>query len=326
MKVLVIGLGSMGKRRIRLLKNVFNIQQISGIDLNRERRSAIEAEFSVTTFKSIEIALSKDKFDVAFICTAPVSHATLIKACLSSGIHVFSEINLVDDEYSEIMELAGKNKKKIFLSSTPMYRKEIQYISNKVKTEKEPINYIYHVGQYLPDWHPWESYNDYFVNDKRTNGCREIFAIELPWMIRAFGDVGNTIVIKGKNTKLNINYNDHYFVNFEHSNGNKGVFIVDLISRRAVRQLEIVSENLYLQWGGTPESLCEYDFNEKGLINRNTYEKINRLCQYSENIIEDMYCDEMRCFFDYLSGECEPLHTIENDLRVLKLIDIIEGV
>ena len=35
------------------------------------------------------------------------------------------------------------------------------------------------LGQYLPDWHPWESYKSFFVSNKKTNGCRELFAIEL---------------------------------------------------------------------------------------------------------------------------------------------------
>ena len=45
-----------------------------------------------------------------------------------------------------------------------------------------PVNYIYHIGQYLPDWHPWENYKNFFVGDKRTGGVREIFGIDLPWL------------------------------------------------------------------------------------------------------------------------------------------------
>ena len=38
MKIIVVGLGSMGKRRIRLLKQYFPFVQISGADKNQERR------------------------------------------------------------------------------------------------------------------------------------------------------------------------------------------------------------------------------------------------------------------------------------------------
>ncbi len=51
------------------------------------------------------------------------------------------------------------------------------------------FSYTYHVGQYLPDWHPWEDIKDFFVNDKRTNGNREILVRELPWLTETFGEV-----------------------------------------------------------------------------------------------------------------------------------------
>lgn len=41
MKVLVVGLGSMGKRRIRLLKRFENVKAIIGIDEREDRRSDV---------------------------------------------------------------------------------------------------------------------------------------------------------------------------------------------------------------------------------------------------------------------------------------------
>ena len=41
MKVLVVGLGSMGKRRIRLLKRFENVTAIIGIDEREDRRSDV---------------------------------------------------------------------------------------------------------------------------------------------------------------------------------------------------------------------------------------------------------------------------------------------
>ena len=44
MKVVIIGLGSMGKRRLRLLKQHFDIESISGIDSSDERRNYCNKE------------------------------------------------------------------------------------------------------------------------------------------------------------------------------------------------------------------------------------------------------------------------------------------
>lgn len=40
----------------------------------------------------------------------------------------------------------------------------------------------------------------------------------------------------------------------------RGTLFVDVISRKAVRNLEIVGENVYLKWYGTPDGLENYDF------------------------------------------------------------------
>ena len=41
MNIVVIGLGSMGRRRIRLIKQYKNSYKIIGVDLNKERRNNI---------------------------------------------------------------------------------------------------------------------------------------------------------------------------------------------------------------------------------------------------------------------------------------------
>jgi hypothetical protein len=49
------------------------------------------------------------------------------------------------------------------------------------------INYInYHVGQYLPDWHPWEK-KGHYVWEKDSNGCKELVPFELTWLSKFFG-------------------------------------------------------------------------------------------------------------------------------------------
>ena len=177
MNIVVIGLGSMGKRRIRLIKELYPEYSIVGIDGRKDRRDNAAEQFYINTFMSIEEL--NTTIDCAFICTSPLSHASIIKECLQRKWHVFTELNLIDAGYTENMQLAKENGCTLFLSSTFFYREEIKYIRSKITPEKK-WNYIYHIGQYLPDWHPWENYNEFFIGDKRTNGCREIMAIELP--------------------------------------------------------------------------------------------------------------------------------------------------
>ncbi len=322
MNVLVVGLGSMGKRRIRLIKKNANNVNIAGIDSDPIRRKECEERFGIETFDAI--ANVKYKIDSVFVCTSPLSHANIITECLNNGWHIFSEINLVNDGYEKNIKLAKEKGKVLFLSSTPFYKKEMQ----KIKEIFSPVsksNYIYHIGQYLPDWHPWESYNNYFVKDKRTNGCREIMAIEFPWLIDLFGNIDEFSVVKDKITNLDINYNDNYMIHFKHNNGNKGSIIIDVVSPKATRKLEIYSEDKYVSWDGTPESLYFFDRIAKKGTRFDLYMKVDHNDNYSDFVIENAYEEEIRAFFNCINGENVSLYSFEKDKNILNLIDKIEG-
>ena len=318
MKIVVIGLGSMGKRRIRLIKEMYPEYEIIGIDGREDRRDEAAGLFSVPCFASVsEISGS---IDCAFICTSPLSHSSIIGECLNRGWHIFTELNLVDDGYEENMRLAKEKNRCLFLSSTFLYREETRFIRSRIDTKKQ-WNYIYHIGQYLPDWHPWENYTNFFVGDKRTNGCREIMAIELPWLIGAFGEIEKVQAVSDKMTSLNIGFDDNYMILITHGNGNKGVLIVDVVSPAAVRRLEAYAENAYISWNGTPDSVFEFDPQTGKLINVKLNEAAEHKDGYSKFIVENAYRNEIREFFEAVLDKKEPLYGFEQDKRILGIID-----
>lgn len=322
MTVIVIGLGSMGKRRIRLMKALKLPVKIIGVDSKADRCDTVKTEFNIACYISLEEAEKKETADCAFICTAPLAHADIIKVCLEHGYHVFTEINLVSDKYEENIAFAKEKGLTLFLSSTPIYRDEMRKITEEIKASQHPAAYLYHVGQYLPDWHPWEQYKDFFVGDSRTNGCRELFAIELPWMVKAFGDIQNVQVLSQKLTGLDVNYQDTYLVQITHVNGNKGMFAVDVVCRRPVRRLEVYNEQLYIEWNGTPQSLKKQNIVTHDLENIECGTYYNEP-GYSEFVNECAYMNEIKEFFAVIEGK-QPEYTMEMDLKILKMIDMIE--
>ena len=324
MKIIVIGLGSMGKRRIRLMSEHKDVE-LFGIDSQESRCNEVREKFGITCYNSIDEACKAQAIEAAIISTSPLSHAAIIKECLSHNLHVFTEINLVQDGYDENIALAKEKGKVLFLSSTFLYRKETQTIIEKVRAAKCPLNYIYHVGQYLPDWHPWESYNNYFIGNPRTNGCREIMAIDMPWLVSAFGDIAKVSAIKSKNTDLNIDYADNYLITIEHETGAKGVFAVDVVSRKATRHLEVYGEKLHLTWNGTSDSLYEYDYLEsKKDLQVNIEEEAEHVDGYADFITENPYREEINAFFNQVENGITPDWDFEKDKTLLSIIDEIE--
>ena len=320
MNICVIGLGSMGRRRIRLLKEIAKDALIVGIDQNEDRMQNVGREYDIECYSCLEDM--KTQIDCAFVCTPPQFHAPIIKECLQAGWHVFSEINLIGNLYEENIELAKEKNRVLFLSSTPMYKEEMQYIDKKVKQNGKPCVYQYHVGQYLPDWHPWDNLQDFFVSNKKTNGCREYLAIELPWIQKTFGKIVSVHVIRRKLTDLGLDFPDTYIIQNEHESGSVGSLVIDVVSRQAVHHLEVFNEELYIKWDGTPDSLCEKDIEtgELKIVGTGNYRHERG---YANFINETAYLKEIEDFFEVLKGSA-PLYSFEEDQWTLKIIDEIE--
>ena len=327
MNVGVIGLGSMGKRRIRLIKSNFSDIKIIGIDNSIERCEEVEKLFNIKTLSDSNEFFKNNDCDAVFISTPPLTHSKIINDALNANLNVFTEINLVKDMYDENIELANKKDLTLFLSSTQLYRKEINYIDSIISKLSRTTNYIYHIGNYLPDWHPWESYKNFFVGNKKTNGCREILTIELPWIVKTFGRIERVYVSKNKITHLDVDYPDSFFINIIHKNGSNGVMIIDLVSRHAVRNLEILNENCYINWDGTPEGLKEWDPNSNELNQIMLYAEISNQEDYNQTIIENAYLEEIKDFFNVIeSNKNHGVYSFEKDKYVLDIIDVIEEI
>lgn len=322
MKILVVGYGSMGRRRIRLYKQIDKDAEIICVDSNPERIKQI-FEDGYKAYEKLEDAINQ-KPDFAFVSTSPLSHAEIIPVLLKNKINTFTEINLWSKNYDQMIRLSKENDVKLFLSSTMLYEETIKRIKDIVKKEKSPLTYIYHVGQYLPDWHPWESYKNFFIGKKESNGCREIYAIQLPWIIDTFGEVKNVHKVSHKVTNLDIDYDDSYITTFEHKNGNKGVFVVDVVSRLATSYLEIIGEKIHITWDGSNDGLKIFDIQKKQVETFVGYEDFEHNENYASNIAENPYLEEIKDFIGYVRNERIPKWSIEQDYSVLNLIDKIE--
>ena len=316
MKILVIGLGSMGKRRIRLIRDMYTEAVIYGVDGRKDRRDEAKELFQIICFASIEEAVDRG-IEAAFVCTSPLSHNKIIKECLNNGWNVFTELNLVSDGYEENIALAEKKRCTLFLSSTFLYREEIQYIRQKIKHES--WNYIYHIGQYLPDWHPWENYKNFFVGNARTGGVREIFGIDLPWLLDAFGDVTHVTVQEDSISDLGLPYPDCVTLLLRHASGAQGVLAADVVSPKAVRNFECFGDGLHLFWEGNPKALYEFKNGDKQFVD--TYTSFEHDNRYSDNIVENAYVDELTNFFACLRGEETSRWSFEQDLAAIRIMD-----
>lgn len=324
MQAIVCGLGSMGRRRIRILNRKFPDIRICAVDTDRKKLDSVNQETNSAHYDFFK-AFRDFRPDIVFICTPPATHSGLAAFALENKAHVFSELNLVSDGYDEIQRAAKANSRVAFLSSTFLYHREIRWIIENVHN-CGPLSYRYHTGQYLPDWHPWEDYRSFFVAKKETSALREIMAIEFPWIFKAFGGVVDYRCMAHTLSELELDYPDSVHLIVKHESGHAGSISFDCVSAKPVRQLEVYNDKNFIEWKGAPGTLTRYLNDKKETCPVKLYQDIIDDAQFAEFIFDNPYEQEMHDFFEMIKNPAlAPAHDYEKDKIIIDFIDRIEN-
>jgi predicted dehydrogenase len=325
MNFLIIGLGSMGKRRVRCFK-ALGITTVAGFDQREDRRLESREKYGIQTFSDINQAIREFQPNALIISVPPDAHHVYMKMAAEKGLHFFIEASVVDTDMDLIKDLVKANNIIAAPSATLLFHPAIKKIFEIVQSRELGIisNVIYHSGQYLPDWHPYEKVSEYYVSNPLTGGAREIVPFELSWLTGLFGFPSKvcgfsrkTIEIKGAE-KIDDTYN---FL-FDYKDFLATV-TVDVVSRDATRRLLINGDKKQLIWDWNDKKICIYHPEDKKWQSI-TYEMLQAEAGYNENIGENMYIDEIKSFIDAIEGKGTFMNTLENDHRVLKLLYTIE--
>jgi predicted dehydrogenase len=321
MKILVVGLGSMGKRRIRCLK-ALGEGEVAGFDLREDRRCEASEKYGIACFSDYAEALKRFAPEALVISVPPDKHHIYIKSAIEHKLHFFVEASVVDIGMREAIERIRDCGIVAAPSATLYFHPAIMLIDSIVKSGElgKLSNILLHSGQFLPDWHTYESVSDYYVSNRPTGGGREIVPFEISWFTRVFGwprmvaaNYRKTIDIPGAEY-----IDDTYNILLDYSNY-LAVVTVDVVSRYATRRLVVNGSAKQLYWSWDENRVRVYD-PAKGAWEDRSYEMKNAEAGYNANIGENMYIEEVRNFLDAIRGNKPFFNTMEEDLRVLELL------
>lgn len=296
-KFVVVGLGSMGKRRIRCLQKLGH-KSIAGFDPREDRRTEAKSTYDIELISDVEAYVAENKPHL-IISVPPHLHNIYMKMAAKHSCHFFVEASVLDDDFAEIMSEVAKKKIVAAPSCTLLFHPAIQLIKKIVESNElgKLSNWLYHSGQYLPDWHPYEKVSDYYVSRKDTSGGREIVPFELSWLCIVFefpetvsATFGKTIQFEGGE-----NVDDTYNLLMRYKKGFFGVLTVDVVSRYATRRLMINGQEGQLRWDWENAHVDVYLAKTKKW-KKVAFEKGEAYAGYNPNIVEDMYVNEIKSF------------------------------
>ena len=322
MNFLIIGLGSMGKRRIRCLQHL-GIKWITGFDLREDRREEASATYGIQTICSIEND-DLGKYDAIIVSTPPDQHTEYVKMAIENKKPVFIEASVILEDVKEIRSF-NTNQTLVAPSCTLRFHPVIKDITSIIKSGKygKITNFSYHSGQYLPDWHPWESVHDFYVSNRATGGGREIVPFELTWMVDTFGWPVSAKGYFKQTIDFGPQIEDSYALVLNYGNA-IGSLIVDVASRYAVRNLIVNLEEAQIQWRWDEGFFKLFDVRNQRWIKFEQPE-ITAATGYNKNIGEGMYIAEIRSFMDGFTGKSSYSNSIDDDIRVLEILNEVEN-
>jgi predicted dehydrogenase len=316
MRFFIAGLGSMGKRRIRNLQALGH-NDITGYDIRDDRNKEAEVTYHIKTIHDYD-SIRYNDFDAMIVSVPPDVHNTYLKQAVLHKKPVFVEASVILSGLQEISTLAKKNNILIAPSCTLRFHPAIKIIKEMVRNKDygKITNFVYHSGQYLPDWHPWERVTEYYVSKKETGGGREIVPFELTWIADIFGLPKRITGFYGRTMDVGAKIDDTYAISLDF-NGKYGLLLVDVVSRYATRRLTINMEKAQIVWKWDEPCVWVYDADRKKW-NEKQYPRGKSVEGYNSNIIEDMYIEEIQAFINAIKGTGVFSNSLDDDIAVLK--------
>jgi len=248
LNILVIGLGSIGKRHVR------NMQSLGHNNITIVSRSgATTEEFSnCLCYATISEALQQYTYTAAVIATPTSLHITALTELLNAGIpniYIEKPVSHSYEGIDAILQQAGNTR--IMVGFDMHYDPGLQKVKELITstTIGTPVSVNAQVGQYLPDWRPHEDYRKGMSAQRATGGGVMLDLVhEFDYLYWLMGEA-DTIACKYANSgSLTIETEEIAEVLIKFGNGAIGTIHLDYLQRKLVRNCMITGTTGSIFW------------------------------------------------------------------------------
>lgn len=310
MKVIIVGVGSIGTRH---LKNLIELgHQVYAVDINREKLEIVRPIAS-GIFSTVERAL-KIRPDAAFICTFSNSHIAPAVECAKAGCHLFIEkpLSLNLDGVTELVKIIEKKKLISMVGCNMRFHPAISLIHGVLNTNTEFRKKLWanlEFGFYLP-FDKKDYQNSYKAN--KSMGGNLIFdgIHELDYAVWFFGEPEEVFCTKGILSGMKIDTEDYVDMIIKFKSGVVCNIHMDYLQHSYSRRCKVVCENGTVVWDFTNEKIGVVT-----TIDKEWSWKDMKLDIY----YNQMYMDEIKYFMNCVKDSKETFNSIHASVSVLKL-------
>ncbi|MBI4122964.1 MAG: Gfo/Idh/MocA family oxidoreductase [Parcubacteria group bacterium] len=314
MKILVIGLGSIGSRHFANLSKL-GAAEVWGYDPDK-RRAALAGTKAMPSFSLRAL----QKFDVAVIANPTAEHVKTAQLCALAGLHLFIEKPLSHT-------LAGTGKLSLlckqkglvnFVACNYRFHPAVQYMRKALAQGRvgRPLLMEFTYGRYLPYQRPGMDLRTTYAAKKHLGGgvlLDDIHDADLFLWLNNFPQVLKRHVLQAKVSTLATDVPDVGSVHALLANKVFGVIRADYLQRVREKTIRIVGEKGTLVWDSWDNRVCK-----EWVERRKERRKI--LFRGTKHDHETALREEMRYFLGCVRRRRQTFNTVERGRETLKLI------
>jgi len=315
-RVLIVGLGSIGKRHLRLARKLLPDADIRTL---RHQESALIPENADGCFSNLEQAIEFSP-QLAVIASPSTFHMSAALPLAQAGVHLLIEkpLSASPEGVPQLLEICRERGTALmigynlrFLSSLQRFRDLLcEHLIGRVLSVRCEI------GQYLPSWRLDADYR-HGASARRKLGGGALLELshELDYLRWIFGEVDWVKATLGRQSALEIDVEDtaHLILGFVPSaDGHQivGTANLDFIRHDTTRLCTAIGENGSLRWNGLTGSVEQFEAGAE------EWRELFR-CQHQR---DDSYLAEWQHLLGCISERKTPLITGYDGLVVLQII------
>jgi len=317
MRFLIAGLGSIGRRHMR---NLVALGE-NDIVLYRTRKATLpEGELAAFPQETdLQEALEKHKPDAVIVANPTALHLDIAIPAAEAGCAILLEkpISHSTDRLDVLQAAVNKSGSKVLAGFQFRFHPGLLRAKQLILDGElgRIVSAHVHFGEYLPAWHPWEDYRKSYAARADMGGgvvLTQCHSLDyLPWLV---GKVESAWGFVAKLSDLEVDVDDTAEIGLRFIGGALGSLHLDYNQQPPAHHFEIIGTNGSLQWDLADGATRIYRAEKKD------WEVYPLAAAWERNF---MFMEQMKHFVAVVRGEVEPSCSLEDGIRVMKLIEAV---
>uniref|UniRef100_A0A7C2NVC0 Gfo/Idh/MocA family oxidoreductase n=1 Tax=Schlesneria paludicola TaxID=360056 RepID=A0A7C2NVC0_9PLAN len=316
MKVLVAGLGSIGRRHLANVRRVLPDAEIVALSSRGQHVEGLDAASRVVT--SLEAAIGCG-LDAAIVATPAPLHVPMSAQLLRAGVDVLVEKPLSHtlDGVAELAELVRQTGRVLMVGYTLRFHPLVRRLKEEVSagTIGRVLSARFEIGQHLPDWRPQIDFRESVTARPELGGGALLeLSHEIDYAQWLLGPIAGVQAHLSQQADWGLDVEDCVDLIVEFERGPVGTIHLDLLQRVAQRSCKLIGTDGTLEWDLQSQSLRRY------LAATRSWEVLANSAGMDRN---QMYLDELSHFLNGIAARHDALDTLAGAMDTLRVIDAV---